>query len=382
MDFVTNPRPDYDEAKPAARAVRRSPNSRNEADLFDGIVGASLAMREVVDRAKRVANSDASVLLRGESGTGKGVIAQLIHRCSPRRHMPMIIVNCAALPDTLLESELFGSKRGAFTGSTSDRSGFFEVADGGTIFLDEIGEVSASFQAKLLRVIETGEFNRLGDAKCLARVDVRIIAATNRDLEDAIDTGAFRADLYYRLNVVPIVMPTLRARMEDLPALIDYFIEKHGEERRFSDDALRVLMAYDWPGNVREVANAVEHALVLSGGSQMQTFDLPAAIQNSALLGSKASPSARDEDDTLESIEISSILQAVEKADYNRTRAAQLLGVTRRTLGYRIEKYGLADVLASRREFLAPRRTRVAQDRRPPARPHPQSNQLSSHCAG
>ena len=200
MDFVTNPRPDYDEAKPAARAVRRSSNSRNEADLFDGIVGASLAMREVVDRAKRVANSDASVLLRGESGTGKGVIAQLIHRCSPRRHMPMIIVNCAALPDTLLESELFGSKRGAFTGSTSDRSGFFEVADGGTIFLDEIGEVSASFQAKLLRVIETGEFNRLGDAKCLARVDVRMKLlrrskkAAGRRLATTIPSPPWRVD--------------------------------------------------------------------------------------------------------------------------------------------------------------------------------------------
>lgn len=323
-------------------------------------------MHEVLDRASKVARSNVPVLLRGESGTGKEVLANLIHRLSPRSDKPMVIVNCAALPDTLLESELFGSTKGAFTGATADRVGFFAAADGGTLFLDEIGEVSASFQPKLLRVLETGEFHRIGDARHMMKVDVKVVAATNSNLENAIKSGTFRADLYYRLNVVPIVIPPLRERMEDLPGLLEHFIGRHKDQRRFSDEALDLMTEYHWPGNVREVANAVEHALVLGEGPLLRTVDLPAAIQESSRGVSFDPAAGRADDDTLEDIEIRCIVQAMEKTRHNRTRAARLLGVTRRTLGYRITKYGLEEELEQQRKALAdPAARRVARVRSP-----------------
>jgi transcriptional regulator with GAF, ATPase, and Fis domain len=316
---------------------------------------------KVFDRARKVAATNSSVLLTGETGSGKEIFANLIHRFSPRHTRPMIRINCAALPETLLESELFGYTKGAFTGAGRDHIGVFQAADGGTIFLDEIGEISAAFQPKLLRVIQEGEFYRIGDARRPIRVDVRVIAATNRNLTEAVRSGTFREDLYYRLNVVPIEVPALREHMEDLPDLIAHFTRKRGQGRdvRFAPEALEAMERYDWPGNVRELANAIEHAVVLGDGFEIALEDLPASIQDhervrraEAFAGpAKPPPSAR----TLEQIETDCILQALDKTNHNRTQAARLLGITRRRLGYRIVKYGLEAKLREARRRVAER---------------------------
>ena len=311
----------------------------------DEIVAVSPSMLDVLGRARRVAHSEANVLVRGQSGTGKEILARLIHRHSARRDRPLVTVNCAALPDTLLESELFGHTRGAFTGAISDRMGFFEAADGGTIFLDEIGEISPNFQLKLLRVLESGEFHRIGDAKKIIEVDVRVIAATNRDLENAMQTGRFREDLYYRLNVISLAIPSLRDRLEDIPALLDRFVQIRDKNRYFSSEARELLLAYDWPGNVRELINAVEHAIVLCENHRMDIEHLPMAIQDLQLTLDPSHEQEAKSAGTLEDIEVRCIIQAMVKMEYNQTRAAHLLGISRRTLGYRIEKYGLTDEL-------------------------------------
>ena len=292
-----------------------------------------------------MARSDVSVLLTGKSGTGKDVVARTIHRHSSRADRPLISINCASLPDTLLESELFGHTKGAFTGAVSDRPGFFEAANGGTIFLDEIGEISRNFQPKLLRVLENGEFHRIGNAKQIIKVDVRIIAATNLDLERAILTGNFREDLYYRLNVVPLHIPSLRERPDDIPALIQFFLDRADTAHKLSRDAEDALLRYEWPGNVRELRNAMEHGIILSDKLEIQLSDLPAAIQDDHRSNAPKKPRDQDQAETLEEIEIGCIMQAMAKTGHNRTQAAGLLGVSRRTLGYRIEKYGLTDPL-------------------------------------
>lgn len=252
---------------------------------FENMIGISDAMKQVFRVISKVAKSQATVLIRGESGTGKQLVARAIHYNSPRRDKPLVEVSCASLPESLLESELFGYVRGAFTGAYTSKIGRFEMAQGGTIFLDEIGAISESVQTKLLRVLQEKEISRLGSNESI-KVDVRVIAATNRDLEQALQQGQFREDLYYRLNVVPIFIPPLRQRKEDIPLLIQHFLNKYGEENnkrglKFSKQALELCMEYDWPGNVRELENAVESAVILSEGDTILPEHLPFNIYKS-----------------------------------------------------------------------------------------------------
>lgn len=307
------------------------------------IIVASKIMQKVVNQAQKVAGANVTVLITGESGTGKEMLASVIHNASSRRDRPMVTANCGALTESLLESEMFGHKRGAFTGAVENRMGLFEKADGGTLFLDEIGEVSQGMQVKLLRVLQSGEFQRVGESDTV-RVDVRVVAATNRNLEEMVASGEFRTDLYYRLNVVPMFIPPLRERRDDIVALVDHFLVKIEAERRhyFSAEALDVLRHYDWPGNVRELENAVEHSLVLCDGDEMGIDSLPMALRAFAGQDKGDVQSALiDEKITLEEAERRLIGAAMERTRNNMTRAARELGITRRTMGYRLRKYGL-----------------------------------------
>ena len=348
VDYLTKPFSAERDLFPLVRDLLATPGGP-EAELaaaepgaaVQGLVAASGPMRELAEKLPRIARSRASVLLRGDSGTGKEVVAAALHRLSERSAQPLVKVNCAALPEGLLEAELFGARKGAYTGAHSDRPGLFQAADGGSLLLDEVGELPGSIQAKLLRVLQDGEFDRVGEAGRPLRVDVRIIAATNRDLEAAVRAGAFRKDLYYRLNVVPIFLPALRERPEDLRPLTWSFLEAlaPGQQVRVRSEAWSLLERYDWPGNVRELRNALEHALVLGDGEEIRPEDLPAALQHTPAR-------AAGEDGTLEEIERRCLAQALLKTGFNRTRAARLLGITRRALGYRLRKYELEDELA------------------------------------
>lgn len=337
-------------ATPPAASASRRPGPAASPDLPTSL---SSAMQAVYAKIDRIARSNASVLLRGESGTGKEVLADLIQARSPRAGAPYLKVNCGALPETLLESELFGHVRGSFTGAVADREGLFAAANGGTLLLDEIGEVSLPLQVKLLRVLQSGEYTRVGES-AVRRSDVRLIAATNRPLEAMISAGTFRQDLYYRLNVVPIELPPLRERLADLDPLIETFAARFaaGCPCSFTPEAREALRAYDWPGNIRELENAIEHALVLGDPAGITPADLPVAIQHARsrqagpLTGSAAAGAVGA--DTLEDIEKRCLLTALEKTRGNRTRAAALLGITRRTLGYRLRKYALEDEVARR----------------------------------
>lgn len=337
------------EQREERRAPTTSPPPRQPAQAADarGVRCISSSMAAIYQKALKVAKSNASVLLRGESGTGKEVLADLIQANSPRANQPYLKVNCGALPETLLESELFGHVKGSFTGATADREGLFASANGGTLLLDEIGEITPALQVKLLRVLQQGEYNRVGDS-VTRMADVRVIAATNRPLERMIESGDFRQDLYYRLNVVPIVLPPLRERPDDLDELIAHFAERFSPGRTvsFSTEAMGALKSYSWPGNIRELENAVEHALVLGEPEEILLEDLPMAIQEKAHGGAGASatnPAAAVGQASLEDIEKNCLLQALEKTGGNRTRAAQILNITRRTLGYRLRKYGLEE---------------------------------------
>jgi two-component system response regulator HydG len=376
IDYLTKPFSVEGELLPVIRSVLEagpceegSRSAAGAAALPAGPIGESPVMRKVVERAHKVARSRSPVLLLGESGTGKEVLADLIHRFSPRADKPLLRINCAALPDSLLESELFGHARGAFTGAAREREGIFAAADGGTLLLDEIGEMARSVQPKLLRVLQEGEVQRVGESGRTCRVDVRVIAATNRDLREAVRRGAFRDDLYYRLAVVPIEIPPLREHSEDLPELIEHFISRLGTTARFSDDALRAMQRYTWPGNIRELANAVEHAVVLGNGARLEIDDLPAALQETER--QRAGESPPHDDATLEAIEQRTILQALERTRCNRSEAARLLGVTRRTLGYRIHKYGLEETVESlRADALGPEPSERPVMRRVRLRPY------------
>jgi len=322
-------------------------NALAERARFDHIVAVSSEMQEVLDRARRAAASEAPVLIRGESGTGKEVVAGAIHAASRRALASITKINCAALTESLLESELFGHTKGAFTGAHADRRGIFETANGGTLFLDEIGEIAPATQAKLLRVLQDGSYNRVGSSDTL-RADVRIVAATNRDLEAAVDSGAFRQDLFYRLNVVPIHMPPLRDRREDVAPLVDFFrararIAPDSPRRRFTAPAIEALRQYHWPGNVRELQNAVEYALVMARNEQVEPEDLPPTLLESMRGKARGAGSVGDviEGLSLEDLERSAIVRALDRENWNHTRAAKRLGVTRRTLGYRMVKYDL-----------------------------------------
>ncbi len=338
-------------AVPKAHKPAISASAPRSTVGLPGLIAESVEMKEVLIRIRKVAASEASVLLRGESGTGKEVIAQAIHRLSPRSPGPLISVNCGAIPESLIESELFGHVKGSFTGAIENRKGLFESADGGTIFLDEIGEVPQYLQVKLLRVLQEGEIQRVGES-IQRPVKVRVIAATNRDLEADVAKGSFRQDLYYRLNVIPVILPPLRERRADIRPLVEHFLHRFSPEKAtytLSPQAARLLLDYDYPGNIRELENAVEHAVVLSDGSEIQSVDLPLQIQNSSCDNSEATQgqfSGSTASGHLEEIEKRTILGALDKASYNFTRAAQHLGITRRTLGYRIHKYGMDDVIS------------------------------------
>lgn len=311
---------------------------------FFGIVGSSPAIQGLRDEIRKVAPSTVPVLIRGPSGSGKELMARAVHGLSERNEGPLIKVNCAALPETLLETTLFGHVKGAFTDAKTDREGLFEAAHGGTLFLDEIGEISSAFQPKLLRVLQDGEFRRVGEVHEVRSADVRIVAATNRDLESAMADGTFREDLFYRLNVFPIAVPPLSERVEDVPELVDHFLARFDPSHsvQLSQWAKDALYAYRWPGNVRELANAIQQALLLQDGSHIEWEDLPAQIQqDSTETGSTSAPKGADpqQELRLEHVEIRCIRRALEQTQGNQTQAAQILGLTRRALGYRIRKY-------------------------------------------
>ena len=302
-------------------------------------------MGELRDLLRKVAASPAStVLLTGESGTGKDLAAKVLHFNSDRASRPFVNITCSAIPETLLESELFGHERGAFTDARQQKRGLFEQADGGTVFLDEIGEMVPALQSKLLRFLEEKAFKRVGGSQDL-HVDVRVIAATNRDLPEQVRAGHFREDLFYRLNVLPIALPPLRAHLDDVPALVGFYVDLFNREfrkqvRGASTEALRELRAYGWPGNIREVRNAVERAMLLAEGAWLEPKDFPVlAAKAQAAHGGIALPA---EGVDLEELERSLVVQALERSGYNQTRSATLLGLNRDQIRYRIEKFGLA----------------------------------------
>jgi len=308
---------------------------------LDGMVGESGQLQAVCDVVKRAAPTKATVLVLGESGTGKELIAQAIHEQSPRRDKPFVKVSCAALSETLLESELFGHERGAFTGAVGRKEGRFELADGGTLFLDEIGEISPAVQVKLLRVLQSREFERVGGTVTL-RVDVRIVAATNRDLAAEAKAGRFREDLFYRLNVVAVTLPPLRARKADIPALAAHFVDRfarsYGKQiSGLAPGTLQALLGHDWPGNVRELENAIERAVVLCAGSELTADDLPTALRGTRPAASDIAsliPGA-----SLHEIEREAIVRTMELVRGSTARAAEVLGISMRKIQYRLKEY-------------------------------------------
>jgi two-component system NtrC family response regulator len=314
----------------------------SERHRVEGIIGESGRMQEVLSLVHRVAASDATVLIQGESGTGKELIAQAIHHASARASGPLVKVNCAALPETLLESELFGHEKGAFTGAVAARQGRFELAHGGTLFLDEIGDLPLHLQVKLLRVLQEREFERVGSSRPVS-VDVRLIAATHRDLAALAKAGRFRDDLYYRVNVVTIVVPPLRERREDIPPLIDHFVRKFAGTNRkrisgLTRDAGDLLLRYDYPGNVRELENLIERAVVLTRDEVIGAADLPLTLQEPAADTAPAAGLTA----AVEAVERRMIHEALTRANGVQTRAAEALGISERALRYKLKKYGLA----------------------------------------
>jgi DNA-binding NtrC family response regulator len=359
FDYLTKPF-DVDELRLVAQRATEVANLQREVQQlreevgrrynFDNIVGESDAIKSVFKTVSAVAPLKTTVLVTGESGTGKELIAKAIHFNSPRAQKPMVTLNCAAIPENLLESELFGHERGSFTDAHEKKIGQFENADGGTIFLDEIGEMSAALQAKLLRVLEQGEVARVGAGKPIP-VDVRVVAATNRNLQEAIAQGKFRADLYYRLNVVAVAIPALRERQDDIPRLIRHFVDAKTRtlglpERELAPETVDRLLAYHWPGNIRELENVIERLLVLGPSSgQIGPDFLPQEVVD----GSAVSTHVREEvlsghkslSDAVDEFERDLIGEALTRTHYNQTRAASVLGTTRRILKYRMDKLGI-----------------------------------------
>jgi two-component system response regulator HydG len=311
---------------------------------FSRIIGKGRKMKELFDFLAQVAPSEATVLILGESGTGKELVANAIHHNSPRTQQPFVKVACAALPETLLESELFGHEKGAFTGAIARREGRFQAAHRGTIFLDEVGEMSPAIQTKLLRVLQEREFEPVGSSRTV-KVDVRVIAATNKDLGKEIKEGRFREDLFYRLNVIPIHLPPVRERKEDIPALANHFLSLYREKNKkeikeISPKALDLLIRHDWPGNIRELENCLERAVIVARGELIAPADLPPAIQNL--------PAGKEDAEipfpagiSLQEAEKALILKTLEDAGGNRSRAAEILGINRRTLQMKLKEYGM-----------------------------------------
>lgn len=322
----------------------------NSGSCFQGVIGKSRAMVNVFKLIERVADSDSTVLINGETGTGKGLVAKAIHKSSYRRERPFVSINCGAIPENLLESELFGHVKGAFTGATNAKMGKFELANGGTIFLDEIGDMSPDLQVKVLKVLEEREFEPVGGCKTI-KVDVRIVAATHRDLEEEVQKGNFREDLFYRLYVIPIQLPALRERQIDIPLLVAYFLNKLNEEKTtqvdgISETAMRIFMGHNWPGNVRELANLMERLTVLKGEGEITADDLP-----EKLTGSEASVPVMTAPDltndgiclttAVNEFEKNLIYQSLERTDWVKNKAAKLLQVKRTTLVEKIKRYEL-----------------------------------------
>ena len=306
------------------------------------IIGNSPVMQAVFDQVAQVAKSSSTVLIHGESGVGKELIAHAIHHNSRRAGKPYVKINCAALPETILEGELFGHEKGAFTGAIAMRKGRFEMADGGTLFLDEVGDFSQATQIKLLRVLQEREFERLGGTRTIS-VDVRIIAATSRDLIELMEQGNFRQDLYYRLNVFPIRVPPLRERKSDILLLADHFVTRyakanHKEVRRISTPAIDMLMAYHWPGNVRELENCIERAVLITRDNVLYAHHLPPTLQTPSQSGTALRGSLRE---MLDNYEREIIIDALKNARGNRAKAARNLGITERIIGLRVNKFNL-----------------------------------------
>ena len=350
-DYLTKPL-ELDELKLAleraldhTRLARESQEpGRAQSEASSLLLGRSEAMRELVEMVETVAPTEATVLVSGESGTGKELVARAIQAASTRRDKPFVTINCAALAENLLESELFGHEKGAFTGADRRREGRFVQAHGGTLFLDEIGEMPLSLQAKLLRVLQQGEVQRVGCDETI-KVDVRVIAATNRVLADEVAAGRFREDLFYRLNVIGLEVPPLRARREDIPLLASTFLERHAAANRktikgFTPQAMDAMLRYGWPGNVRELENAVERAVILSGGEYVAERALPLAVQNAPV------PDADGEElalgsMSLEDVERKAIEATLRETEDNKSEAARRLGITRATLHSKLKNYGL-----------------------------------------
>ena len=315
---------------------------------FDNLIGKSKAMQDLFELIQRIAKAKTTVLIYGKSGTGKELVAKAIHYNSPRREKPFVTVNCAALPESLLESELFGHVKGAFTGATNNRKGLFEEASGGTVFLDEIGEISTALQVKLLRVLQEGEVKRVGQTSSI-KVDFRLIAATNRDLNEAVRQGNFREDLYYRLNVISLALPELKERKEDIPLLANHFIQKYAKQAHspvegISKEAMDLLLRYPWPGNVRELENVIERAVTLGKGPLITPEDLPDLVREEHRQEYEA---LLEGDLSLEELEKEYIKRTLRKTQGHQTRTAAILGIDRRTLYRKIRKYGLLNNLSS-----------------------------------
>jgi len=313
---------------------------------FGDIIGDSPKMQTVYQVIERIAQSEVTVLVRGETGTGKELVAASIHKRSKRQDEPFIKLNCAAITDTLLESELFGHEKGAFTDAKETRKGRFELADGGTLFLDEIGDISASAQVKLLRVLQEREFERVGGSKTI-RVNVRLVAATNRDLEKMVKDGDFREDLYYRLNVIPIDLPALRERGDDIKLLVNFFLERsmlnHKKRVSITDEAMAKLMAYPWPGNVRELENTIERIVLMGNEDGITASDmmlLLPALKNEKVYEEEAT-NIPLENKTLEELEKEAVVNALKNSGGNQAEAAKALGITQRQIGYKVKKYGI-----------------------------------------
>ncbi len=329
---------------------RRLKEQFHQLEGFEQIIGQSAIMRRVLELIQKVADSNSNILIFGESGTGKELVARALHLHSKRCEKPFVTINCSALPESLLESELFGHMKGAFTGAISNKEGLFEVADEGTIFLDEIGDTSPAIQVKLLRVLQEKEFRRIGDTKDI-RVDVRVIAATNKDLERAIADGSFREDLYYRLDVIPIHLPPLRDRRDDIPMLVEHFVKKFGRTAAtpvtgLAPGALQLLTNHEWRGNVRELEHLIERAVALSTGPLLTTELLSECLQRPDSSSSRSDPGELppegiDLEGLVGRIERDLLLKALERSGGVKKGAAQLLGLNFRSFRYRLEKYGI-----------------------------------------
>ncbi len=345
------------------KMVKENRQLRNAVETrysFGNLIGKSKAMQDVFDTIRKVAPATATVLIEGDSGTGKELVAKSIHFNSPRRNKPFVAVNCSALAENLLESELFGHERGAFTGAVARKKGRFELADGGTLFLDEIGELSPNLQVKLLRVLQEKIIERVGGIKPIA-VDLRLIAATNKSLKQEIQAGRFREDLFYRLNVVHLVLPPLRDRLEDIRPLVAHFIKKYTSERN-SDIAIthvdqeveRLFFDYSWPGNVRELENVIERAMVMCPGSVIKLSDLPKDFRENVYKATRLKlddlPADANLYETLAHVEKSLIIQALQKANWVQANAARILGIGKSGLNQKIKKYGLEVVRPSGRK--------------------------------